>query len=222
MKHSTGSLTALCSLILACGVIACSSSVDLAGQRQKIGAEEGGSTPPGTGGGSSGGAQGTNGDASAMSNGGGTAGSACGDGCQSVELRATGDGSQNLSSVAPGEERELCSSFHLDAAAGSHATLANPLVDNADLLHDMSLFKMSSPQTNGFAQVCPTNAQNGRNLGVPPEGGTLEWSWQSGTGETAVAFEIPPGDFILATHYVNTLDHPQSDHSGVALCVCGN
>lgn len=182
------------------GSVACSSAVDIAGERQKVGAENGtGSTPSGDGG-----------------------AEVCGNTCQRVELRATGDGSQNPLVVPPGDEEELCSSFHLDSAAGSHATFATPLVDNGSLLHDMSLFKMSTPQTNGFAEICPTNEQNAKNFGLPPDGGTLEWSWPTNLGDTPVSFEIPPGDFILATRYLNVQDHPQSDNSGVSLCVCPN
>jgi hypothetical protein len=86
----------------------------------------------------------------------------------------------------------------------------------------MALFKMSTPQTNGFSEVCPTDASNGLTLGLPPTGGTEVWTWHPGDTDGPVSFDIPPGDFIFAVHYTNLTSFRQGDRSGVSLCICGN
>jgi hypothetical protein len=142
----------------------------------------------------------------------------CGAGCGPIEFRAGHDPSGGPLTIEPGTETEICFGFHVDGTTLRQVTTATPLLDDTAVVHDMALFQMNAPEVNGSAQNCPTVTST-----APPPGGTLVWSWMPPTrGTGPVSFDIPPGDFELAVHYVNIDAFPHvNDTSGASVCACG-
>jgi len=224
MKTSTTFLLSVLSS-LSFVSLGCSSDVGLADQRphENVGGAGGGSAE---GGASSGGSADQN-TAGAAANGGdpGSGGapaaqdagllgppadpSFCASSCKTFDLRATGPAPVVGDSLPPGDEATTCYGFHLNESTDTHGTAIAPLLDNDVVVHDFQFYKVTDSQVGASPTTCAS----------APDG-TLLFDWEPGTVATPESFELPPGDFVLRVHRVNTTDRDQRDSSGVRICAC--
>jgi hypothetical protein len=157
-------------------------------------------------GGDSGGTAGTAGTAGGAGAGGTAA--VCDLSCVTLDLRAHPDAS--VFPVLPGVEATDCFGFHVPSSDYNRATAFAPIIGTPAVLHHMVLYKMSTPQVDGTSNAC---------LSSHPDG-TAVWSWAPGMGAASANVDLTPGDFMLEVHYLNAMDQPQTDSSGVRICAC--
>ncbi len=115
---------------------------------------------------------------------------------------------------AGGSDLVVCYGFSLNASSKRHLTGFAPRVDNAVVLHHMSLL-----QADEAFSTTP--------VPCPDSGGMASWRVVYGWAPGADAFELPkeagfaadPGaHFVVQLHYVNSSATAQSDSSGFSLC----